>query len=91
MLLALSMTGCNQAAKKLFLNPNTQAQVPLIPEVTKYATEPNIALYRSATVNKETLKLEEYIKRVVGAEIGPKSDRTPFFTCRFNSSHPIQL
>ncbi|MEA4924535.1 MAG: SpoIID/LytB domain-containing protein [Syntrophomonadaceae bacterium] len=69
-----SVAGCNQAAKKpdLTPQPGQNAQVPLTPEVTKYKEEPTITLYRSATGKTEQLKLEEYLKGVVAAEIGPK-------------------
>jgi len=68
------VTGCNNAAKKpdLTPTPGQKAQVPLAPEVAKITAEPTITLYRSATGAKEQLKLEEYLKGVVAAEIGPK-------------------
>ena len=68
------LTGCQQAAKKPSVpQPSTpqQQQVPLAPEVAKIKTEPTISLYRSATGQKEQLKLEDYIKGVIAAEIGP--------------------
>ncbi len=40
------------------------------PEVKKYNKEPTITLYRSQTGIKEEIKLEEYLKGVVAAEIG---------------------
>lgn len=44
--------------------------VKLSPEVKKYNSEPTITLYRSKTGVKEEIKLEEYLKGVVAAEIG---------------------
>jgi stage II sporulation protein D len=72
----LCIGGCQKAAQKPDPTPNqnvppSQAQVPLAPEVTKYKEEPTISLYRSATGIKEQLKLEDYIKGVIAAEIGP--------------------
>jgi stage II sporulation protein D len=70
----LCVGGCQQAAPKPDTLPDQnapQAQAPLAPEVVKYKQEPNITLYRSATGKKEELKLEDYIKGVVAAEIGP--------------------
>ncbi|HOV70259.1 MAG TPA: SpoIID/LytB domain-containing protein, partial [Clostridia bacterium] len=69
--------GCQQAAKKpapplKSKDTPLPAKKPLSPEVTKYKSEPTISLYRSATGAKDYLKLEEYIKGVVAAEIGPK-------------------
>ena len=70
--LLFGTAGCGQAAKKPNLTPtNPQAKVQLAPEVAKYTAEPTITLYRSATGAKESVKLEEYIKGVVAAEIGP--------------------
>lgn len=63
------VAGCQKAAKKPPMLP--QQNVPLAPEVTKYSQEPTISLYRSATGKKEQLKLEDYLKGVVAAEIGP--------------------
>lgn len=59
--------GCQQQqpAKKT-------APVKLSAEVAKYKTEPTISLYRKSTGAKQELKLEEYLKGVVAAEIGPK-------------------
>ncbi len=71
----LAVSGCNQQAKKPDLVPDKlqqQQQVPLAPEVVKYKTEPNVTIFRSATGQKQELKLEEYLKGVVAAEIGPK-------------------
>lgn len=68
----LMVSGCDQTAKKPDLTPDKNVQVPLAPEVTKYTSEPNITIYRSATGAKEQIKFEEYIKGVVAGEIGPK-------------------
>lgn len=69
----LAAGGCQPAAKKPPQSPSkSPASLKLAPEVAKYKTEPTISLYRSATGKKEQLKLEEYIKGVVAAEIGPK-------------------
>lgn len=67
----LAVSGCNQASQKPDLTTE-KPPAPLAPEVTQYKSEPNITLYRSATGQKEELKLEEYLKGVVAAEIGPK-------------------
>ncbi|MDD4802525.1 MAG: SpoIID/LytB domain-containing protein [Syntrophomonas sp.] len=70
----LTMTciaGCQKAAQKPG-QPPVVPPAPLAPEVLKYKQEPTISLYRSATGNKEQLKLEEYLKGVIAAEIGPK-------------------
>ena len=64
----LTVAGCNQAAKK----PDSTPESPLAPEVTQSKSEPNITLYLSDTGQKQELKLEEYLKGVVAAEIGPK-------------------
>jgi len=74
LLSSFSVAGCNKTAKKpdLTPTPGQKAQVPLAPEVAKYTAEPTITLFRSATGQKEQLKLEEYLKGVVAAEIGPK-------------------
>jgi len=76
LILSLSLVaGCQNVAKKPGTpvpTPQQKAQVPLAPEVAKYKAEPTITLYRSATGKKETLKLEEYLKGVIAAEIGPK-------------------
>lgn len=60
--------GCEQAEKK----PLPQKPAQIAPEVAKYKEEPAISLYRTATGGTENLKLEEYIKGVVAAEIGPE-------------------
>jgi stage II sporulation protein D len=67
----LCISGCQQTAKKPE-TPKVQTPAKLAPEVVKYKEEPTISLYRSATGAKENIKLEEYIKGVVAAEIGPK-------------------
>lgn len=59
------LAGCQQAAQK----PDSQKMAP---EVAKYDKEPTISLYRKDTKAKEEVKLEEYLKGVVAAEIGPK-------------------
>lgn len=66
--LTICTTSCKQAEKK----PAPQKPAELAPEVTKYKKEPTISLYRTATGATENLKLEEYIKGVVAAEIGPE-------------------
>lgn len=63
--LLLTLSGCQQAAKK-------PEQSELAPEVTKYSEEPTISLYRSESGQVENLKLEQYLKGVVAGEIGPK-------------------
>lgn len=63
--LAGLLVGCQQPAKKV-------APVKLAPEVSKYKNEPTISLYRKATGAKQEIKLEEYLKGVIAAEIGPK-------------------
>jgi stage II sporulation protein D len=67
----LCISGCQQAAKKPAPS-RVQTPAKIAPEVLKYKKEPTISLYRSATGAKEQIKLEEYIKGVVAAEIGPK-------------------
>lgn len=67
--LTVSLTACKQdQAKKYIPQPGP---VQPSPEVAKYKAEPTISLYRSATGKTEQLKLEQYIKGVVAAEIGP--------------------
>ncbi len=72
----LLAAGCQQQAKKPIIPPQNQqnaAPVKLAPEVAKYQNkEPTISLYRSATGKVDYLKLEDYLKGVVAAEIGPK-------------------
>jgi len=74
MLLCLTVfTGCSrqEAQKKpepeKIADPNSLSE-----EVKRYNQEPTISLYRTNTGKTEHLKLEEYIKGVVAAEIGPK-------------------
>ncbi|MGS0745262.1 SpoIID/LytB domain-containing protein [Syntrophomonas erecta subsp. sporosyntropha] len=63
--LLFTLAGCQKQAKK--------PEAPrLAPEVAKYKQEPTISLYRSETGKTEEIKLEEYLKGVVAAEIGPK-------------------
>ena len=68
----LVFTGCQKQAAKKPVQPISKKPVTLAPEVSKIKQEPTITLYRSATGQKQQLKLEEYIKGVVAAEIGPK-------------------
>lgn len=68
----LVFTGCQKQAAKKPVQPISKKPVTLAPEVSKIKQEPTITLYRSATGKKQQLKLEEYIKGVVAAEIGPK-------------------
>lgn len=66
--LAFSMAACkNYQARKYTPQPGP---VEPSPEVAKYKSEPTISLYRTATEKTEQIKLEEYIKGVVAAEIG---------------------
>ncbi len=67
----LVLAGCQQQAAKKPDQPITKKPVRLATEVSKIKQEPTITLYRSATGQKQQLKLEEYIKGVVAAEIGP--------------------
>lgn len=59
------LAGCQPAAQK----PDPRKMAP---EVAKYDKEPTISLYRKEKNTKEEMKLEEYLKGVVAAEIGPK-------------------
>lgn len=72
----LCLPGCQQQAKKIKpeapQKPAQRSEVKLSQEVAKYKSEPTISLYRKATGNVEHLKLEDYLKGVVAAEIGPK-------------------
>ena len=70
----LNLAGCQNGSKKPIsdIKRQTQKQITLAPEVSKIKKEPTISLYRSATGQKQELKMEEYIKGVVAAEIGPK-------------------
>ncbi|NLO22024.1 MAG: SpoIID/LytB domain-containing protein [Syntrophomonadaceae bacterium] len=74
--LVLSICGC---APKEEQAPTKKPQLPkantanLADEVEKYqGQEPTISLYRKSTGAKQQLKLEQYIKGVVAAEIGDK-------------------
>jgi len=73
MILALIMAagGCQQANKKP-LPKTAKKPVSLSSEVVKYKSEPTFSIYRTATGQKENIKLEEYLKGVVAAEVGPK-------------------
>ncbi|MDD2510996.1 MAG: SpoIID/LytB domain-containing protein, partial [Syntrophomonas sp.] len=62
--------GCQKQAQKPA--PKPLKPVKLAPEVSKYKTEPSITLFRKTTGEKQNLKLEQYLKGVVAAEIGPK-------------------
>lgn len=70
------MGGCQNTAKKPTPNNvepnNTVPRSSLSSEVAKYTTEPTITLYRTATGQKQSIKLEQYLKGVVAGEIGPK-------------------
>jgi len=63
------ITGCQKEAKK---PTQPTPETKRAPEVAKYKEEPLITLYRTETGEKQELKLEEYLKGVVAAEIGPK-------------------
>lgn len=63
-------TGCKGGEKKTLPEADP---AKLADEVKKYQQgEPVISLYRSESKNKQELKLEQYIKGVVAAEIGDK-------------------
>ncbi len=62
-----SISGCQQPAKKPPAKP-----VKMASEVKKYNKEPGISLYRTATGAKQQLKMEEYLKGVLAAEMNPK-------------------
>lgn len=64
-LLMLAIAGCSKEE-----TPAPKKPAKLSSEVKKYDKEPTITLYRSATGAKEEIKLEEYLKGVVAAEIG---------------------
>lgn len=68
LVLLVGITGCQEQARR----PEQNKNVKLAPEVTKYDKEPTISLYRKDTDSKENIKMEEYLKGVVAAEIGPK-------------------
>ncbi|MGE5391515.1 MAG: SpoIID/LytB domain-containing protein [Deltaproteobacteria bacterium] len=69
--LLISIGGCQQQNKKP-LPKAAKKPVPLSSEVIKYKNEPTFSIYRTATGKKENIKLEEYLKGVVAAEVGPK-------------------
>jgi stage II sporulation protein D len=62
-----SISGCQQQAKKPPAKP-----VKMASEVKKYSKEPGISLYRTATGARQQLKMEEYLKGVLAAEMNPK-------------------
>mgnify|MGYP001465463721 CR=1 FL=1 len=62
----LTLSGCQQQAKQ----PAKPLQ--LSAEVKKYNKEPSISLYRTATGAKQEIKLEEYLKGVLAAEMNSK-------------------
>lgn len=65
----LSLSGCQKTSNQ----PSPKKKpAALAPEVKKIKSEPTISLYRSATGEKQQIKMEDYIKGVVAAEIGPK-------------------
>jgi stage II sporulation protein D len=66
-ILIFSLSGCQQPTKK----PPTKP-IKLSSEVKKYNKEPVISLYRTATGAKQELKMEEYLKGVLAAEMNPK-------------------
>lgn len=71
LVLIAGLAGCQQKSKK----PVPQAvkkPAQLSSEVTKYKSEPTFTIYRTATGQKESIKLEKYLKGVVAAEVGPK-------------------
>ncbi len=59
-----SISACTKKA------PPAPKPIKLAPEVKKYDKEPAITLYRKESGLKEEIKLEEYLKGVVAAEIG---------------------
>lgn len=66
-IVTIFLSACGEEAKKPPAPPLKKA-----PEVAKYDEEPTITLFRKATGEKQELKLEEYLKGVVAAEIGPQ-------------------
>ena len=62
-----TLSGCQQQAKKPPAKP-----ARLSAEVKKYGAEPSISLYRTANGAKEQLKMEEYLKGVLAAEMSNK-------------------
>lgn len=71
-LLLTILAGCGQQAQKKPAEDKTADPNSLAEEVKKYSQEPTLSLYRTATGKTENVKLENYIKGVVAAEIGPK-------------------
>ena len=73
LILALLMAagGCQQENKKP-LPKTAKKPVSLSSEVVKYKSEPTFSIYRTAIGQKENIKLEEYLKGVVAAEVGAK-------------------
>lgn len=70
---AISLSGCAQLARKPEITPLKEAKYSeLADEVKKYKEEPTISLYRTKTHKTQNIKLEQYIKGVVAAEIGDK-------------------
>lgn len=67
-----SLAGCQKQSQKPIPAPQSPQQTKLSGEVVKYKAEPTISLYRSATGEKQRLKMEQYLKGVVAAEIGDK-------------------
>lgn len=67
----ISLAGCQQQSKKP-LPKAAKKPAQLSSEVLKYKTEPTFSIYRTATGQKENIKLEKYLKGVVAAEVGPK-------------------
>lgn len=75
LLLAFTFCGCAPREQPQERKPELPKADPanLADEVEKYQEgEPTISLYRKAAGKKEYLKLEQYIKGVVAAEIGDK-------------------
>lgn len=62
----LSLVGCQQQAKPPAKPLNLSA------EVKKYNSEPSISLYRTTSGAKQQIKLEEYLKGVLAAEMNSK-------------------
>jgi len=71
MLFIMGLAGCQQKSKKP-IPKAAKKPVRLSSEVTKYRNEPTFTIYRTATGQKESIKLEKYLKGVVAAEVGPK-------------------
>lgn len=65
------LLGAAMGCQKTDQEPARKPQ-QLSSEVRKYNNEPTISLYRTASGATQNLKLEEYLKGVVAAEIGPK-------------------